>query len=147
MKWPWKQCNPAVEIDSTLPKNPRVTNDDLDNAVLRVLGLFTFLSSDTAVEFGYINQERIDTERRILKGYRDWMLATDLPPRVRRAYNKWLNYFEGRCNEAQLAIDTGARERHDRQRAQKGKRDAQKDEIVSSLLEDFPRPPMTGRRR
>ena len=134
MKWPWKRKSATITT-----RLPRLDKDALDTAVLSVLGPFTFRSSDTAVECGWIGQDTVDRERKLIAQYRDWMFTVELPSDVFGAYRKWLDYFELRCNEAQFAINTGAKERHDQQEQREAEERAKKDNVVSEILKDMPR--------
>lgn len=120
-------------------ENP-VSKDVLDSAVLRIIGAFTFKSSDVAVQLGSVNQACVDVERTLIRKYREWLPTSGQSPSVERCFRGWLDYFDRRCDEAQRAIDTDAKGRKDRERMQRQEERRVKDAKVSEVVAAMPKP-------
>lgn len=69
-----------------------------------------FHASDVGVELGYINQQTVNQELKRIVEIREW-LKSQTDPKLVKAYNGWLDYYERQCHHAQKAIDNHAREK------------------------------------
>lgn len=118
----------------TLPmsNNDRAPND-LRQAALHILNP-QFHASSVGVEIGSTSQANIEAELALVQRYREW--AQTQPTDIRRAYNYWLDHFEGQAHSAQAAINNGAREKWEtKQRAERAEY-----ERTSTLARSMPRP-------
>lgn len=96
-----------------------------------------FRCSDVSVEIGVVTQKEVDYEGELIQKYRKW-LESQSDKELIKAYKGWLNYFEGRCREAQRAINKGARQRWEEDRMKDERSYSNLREEIR--LRNFPRP-------
>lgn len=108
MNW-FKKLRAVIKQEITVIA-PVHVSEELDNAVMRVVMPKGSTCNDVTVEIGSVNQSYVDSERKRLSDLRIW-LATQDNPAVVKAYNGWISYYEKGVEEAQHAIENGARER------------------------------------
>jgi hypothetical protein len=90
---------PPPSLDDA-PAKP--TYADIDLAVLHILNP-QFTASDVGVEVGSVDRELVTKEFALIDKYRTW-LKTQTDPRIIRAYEHWLDFFENNAKEADRAI-------------------------------------------
>lgn len=92
--------------------NPALlTDDEIDTAALRNLPQSVkHGSSALSFELGYGNVDDLNAQRDAILEYRKRVsVITD--GRTRRAYEKWLDFFQGQNDEARREMESGERRR------------------------------------
>lgn len=123
----------AVNEDPEAVDNGRAgaTEKDYDNAALNAIYGTIKSIGEIDVICG-AGQYQVDHDRATIARYRKW-LETQTDPRLIRAYNKLLDFYDGRVNNVENAIKTGVREKWLEKRRQEDVQRRRQDERSNAL--------------